>query len=529
MGIYAKLRPPQNIKIDFRPSERQYELWKLLQPDYCPKCGGHITQKLIGYDVKKNPQYKPVCESCGNTNLPQMILGGGAAGGGISFLGACWLIISCMRFENIRAVVARKTIKSLKESTWNTIKTVLKNWGLKEEVNYRINNLEGTLTFWNDSVIIMKEMVDLPSDPNFERFGSSEYTIAMIDEVSEISEKAVEVLFSRLRWRIHETFKTSRMFMSTNPTTNWVRSRFVQDENGDKVECREGEAYIPFSVFDNPDIAFRQTYEAALNKIRDQATKERLLYGNWDFVEANDMAVYHNFDGSRHLITNLKEKVYDPTKPIITIWDFNVAPRMSTLLAQINYDKKEIYVIEEILGLPEKKENNTPALARKIQQKLYREKHIGGVDVTGDPAGLQRSTTNEDGTNNYTIITETLGKGVLKPKIKLLKKQPPQVTRCEFVNEVFEGFDGWKLMIDLRCRKLTEYLIYQLKNEDGTKCKAKVTDAKTGVKYEKYGHLSDCLDYLLCYYLRDSWTKYKRGDGSMTILSTATINEGFNY
>lgn len=375
MGIYAKLRPPQNIKIDFRPSERQYELWKLLQPDYCPKCGGHITQKLIGYDVKKNPQYKPVCESCGNTNLPQMILGGGAAGGGKSFLGACWLIISCMRFENIRAVVARKTIKSLKESTWNTIKTVLKNWGLKEEVNYRINNLEGTLTFWNDSVIIMKEMVDLPSDPNFERFGSSEYTIAMIDEVSEISEKAVEVLFSRLRWRIHETFKTSRMFMSTN----------------------------------------------------------------------------------------------------------------------------------------------------------YREKHIGGVDVTGDPAGLQRSTTNEDGTNNYTIITETLGKGVLKPKIKLLKKQPPQVTRCEFVNEVFEGFDGWKLMIDLRCRKLTEDLIYQLKNEDGTKCKAKVTDAKTGVKYEKYGHLSDCLDYLLCYYLRDSWTKYKRGDGSMTILSTATINEGFNY
>ena len=80
MGIYAKLRPPQNIKIDFRPSERQYELWKLLQPDYCPKCGSHITQKLIGYDVKKNPQYKPVCESCGNTNLPQMILGGGAAG-----------------------------------------------------------------------------------------------------------------------------------------------------------------------------------------------------------------------------------------------------------------------------------------------------------------------------------------------------------------------------------------------------------------------------------------------------------------
>ncbi|WP_255491195.1 phage terminase large subunit, partial [Dysgonomonas sp. 520] len=145
-----------------------------------------------------------------------------------SYIGSSWVVSSCLRFENIRAVVARKTLKSLKESTWNTIKMILKDWGLKKDVNYKTNNLEGTLTFWNDSVIIMKEMADIPSDPNFERFGSSEFTIAFADEVSEISEKAIEVLFSRLRWRIHETFKTSRMLMTTNPTMNWVRSRFVQ-------------------------------------------------------------------------------------------------------------------------------------------------------------------------------------------------------------------------------------------------------------------------------------------------------------
>lgn len=113
---------------------------------------------------------------------------------------------------------------------------------------------------------------------------------------------------------------------------------------------REGEAYVPFSVFDNPDIAFRQTYEAALNKISDQATKERLLYGNWDFVEANDMAIYTRFDGAVHLVTGLKERVYDPTRPLITVWDFNVAPHMSVLLAQIDYDKRKIYILEEVLG-----------------------------------------------------------------------------------------------------------------------------------------------------------------------------------
>ena len=170
--------------------------------------------------------------------------------------------------------------------------------GLAEDVHYKVNNLAGTLQFWNGSVILMLEMADLPSDPHFERFGSIEVSAVGVDECSEISQRAIEVLFSRIRWRVHETLGVSKMLMTTNPTTNWIRGRFVQDDDGNKVIPREGEYYVPFSVFDNPDIAFRQTYEAALNKISDQATKERLLYGNWDYVEANDMAIYNRFDGS---------------------------------------------------------------------------------------------------------------------------------------------------------------------------------------------------------------------------------------
>ena len=382
-----------------------------------------------------------------------------------------WLVSCCLRFSDFRAVIARKTLKSLKESTWNTVRAVVKNWGLAEDVHYKVNNLAGTLQFWNGSVILMLEMADLPSDPHFERFGSIEVSAVGVDECSEISQRAIEVLFSRIRWRVHETLGVSKMLMTTNPTTNWIRGRFVQDDDGNKVIPREGEYYVPFSVFDNPDIAFRQTYEAALNKISDQATKERLLYGNWDYVEANDMAIYNRFDGSRHLVPNLKEQVYDPSKPLITVWDFNVAPQMSVLTAQIDYDRKRVYILEEILGKPETKENNTPALSRKLRGKLYRDKHVGGVDVTGDPSGLQRSTTNEEGINNYTQILDTLGGGVLRPKLKLLKKQPPQVTRCDFVNQVFDGYNGWEIRIDLRCRRLTEDLIYQLRNDDGTKAK----------------------------------------------------------
>lgn len=433
-----------------------------------------------------------------------------------------------MRFSDIRAVVARKTLKSLKGSTWNTIKKVCKEWGLKEGVHYKINNLDGILTFWNDSVIIMQEMVDLPSDPNFERFGSSEFTIAFIDEVSEISERAVEVLFSRLRWRTAETFKTARMMMSTNPCITWVRSRFVQDDEGNPITCREGEAYVPFSVFDNPDVQFVQTYVAALNKITDKATRERLLYGNWDFVDSNIMAAYWNFDGQTHLIEKLSEKVYDPMKPIISGWDFNVAPYMSELEFQFNYDKKEIYIIEENLGKPENKENNTPALAKKIKDKKISHNHIGGIVITGDPSGAARSTQTEDGVNNYTIIEQNMKNGVLRPRIKLLSKQPPLVTRLEFVNAIFSGYDGWKVMIDLRCRKLTEDLIYQTKNADGTKCKKKVTNAKTGGKEEKYGHLSDILDYVFVQFLSDSWRRFQNQKTSIETY-TSEVYSIFNF
>ena len=77
-----RLKPPRNLRIEFKPSPRQYELWKLLQPNYCPHCGGEIEQILVGYDPQGNPQYRPQCRHCKSQNLPQLILGGGAAGGG---------------------------------------------------------------------------------------------------------------------------------------------------------------------------------------------------------------------------------------------------------------------------------------------------------------------------------------------------------------------------------------------------------------------------------------------------------------
>ena len=113
---------------------------------------------------------------------------------------------------------------------------------------------------------------------------------------------------------------------------------------------------------------------------------------------------------------------------------------------------------------------------------------------------------------------------VLRPKKKLLKRQPLQIVRLDFVNVLFDGYDGWEILIDMRCRKFTEDLIYQKKNADGTKSKAKATGPKFGVKYEKYGHLSDCFDYFLCLFLSESWGRFQSKNSGINTTVTPIYN-----
>lgn len=74
----------------------------------------------------------------------------------------------------------------------------------------------------------------------------------------------------------------------------------------------------------------------------------------------------------------------------------------------------------------------------------------------------------------------------------------------------------------MSCSKFKEDLIYQRKNPDGTKEKKKVNDTKLKTKYEKYGHLSDCFDYALCYFLSDEYAKFRRSNENVSVVTTVS-------
>ena len=90
------------------------------------------------------------------------------------------------------------------------------------------------------------------------------------------------------------------------------------------------------------------------------------------------------------------------------------------------------------------------------------------------------------------------------------------------MNELFNGYDGWRVQIDARCHRLIEDLVYQKKNPDGTKEKKKIQN-DNGERVEKWGHFSDCFDYAMVYYLAKEYTSYKTA--SVDVVTTIDSNE----
>ena len=70
-----KLEAPRGLTINFQPSAKQYIVWQTLQGNRCDKCGGELEMRADGVDKYGHPIWVPTCVKCGNTDIPEVILG----------------------------------------------------------------------------------------------------------------------------------------------------------------------------------------------------------------------------------------------------------------------------------------------------------------------------------------------------------------------------------------------------------------------------------------------------------------------
>lgn len=311
-------------------------------------------------------------------NVTEELAYGGAAGGAKSWTGAAWLTFMCECYPETVWFVGRESLKDLRESTLITFYKVFRQYGVE---GIRFNGIDHFLEFDNGSRIYFLELRYLPSDPLYERFGSKEYTGGWIEEAGEIAFDAYDAIKTRVGRQFNDLYKLlGKIFITLNPKKNWVHTYFWKPYRA--KELPENIKFLVALVTDNPYI--ESGYISRLNQIKDKIRKQRLLYGNFDYDDDDNMLItYDAIDdlfncegriqrtGVKYLIIDVARFGKDESK--FYVFDGNLVIERYTLK-----HKRTTEVAEEARQIAAK--HNIP-----VSRVLADEDGVGGgvVDILG--------------------------------------------------------------------------------------------------------------------------------------------------
>lgn len=202
---------------------------------------------------------------------------GGGAGGAKSWTGAGWLAFMCICFPDTRWFIGREELKRITESTLITFFKVCRAYGIK---GWKYNGQLHYIQFENGSRIDLLDLKYLPSDPLYERYGSTEYTGGWIEEGGEVHFGAYDTLKTRIGRHNNDKYGIlGKLLVTLNPKKNWCHQTFWKPFKAGLLP--KAIKFLQSLVTDNPYID--SGYIEQLKAIKDKVRKQRLLYGNFDY------------------------------------------------------------------------------------------------------------------------------------------------------------------------------------------------------------------------------------------------------
>lgn len=284
------------------------------------------------------------------------VLFGGAAGGGKSWVGCSWLILMCLKYPKTRYLMGRSKLDSLKKTTLNTFLEVCEAWGLKANKHYNFNGGSNVIKFYNKSEIMLKDLFLYPSDRNFDNLGSLEITGAFIDEANQITEKAKNIVASRMRYKLDDYGLIPKMLMTCNPAKNWVYTQYYRpSKEGKQKPYRK---FIQSLVDDNEFIS--KYYKTQLETL-DELSKQRLLFGNWEYDASKDNLIEYDaiinmfaqkgIEGQKFISCDVAR--FGSDKTVIMYWEGLHIKTIRTLLkSAVNDVVDEVRQLQQTNGVP---------------------------------------------------------------------------------------------------------------------------------------------------------------------------------
>jgi phage terminase large subunit len=212
-------------------------------------------------------------------NITKYLLFGGGAGGGKSWLGCEWLIVMCYQHPKSKWFIGRKELKRLMSSSYETFKKVCSYHNIPDS-DWKLNGQYNYIEFFNGAKIDLLDVSFMPSDPLYERFGSTEYTGGWLEEAGEIDFGAFDVLKTRIGRHLNKEYGLHpKLLLTANPKKGWLKRLFYNPYiNG---VLKNTYCFIKSLYSDNKYTS--DIYGEQLGEIDDKATRDRLKDGNWDY------------------------------------------------------------------------------------------------------------------------------------------------------------------------------------------------------------------------------------------------------
>lgn len=280
--------------------------------------------------------------------------------------------------------------------------------------DYTYNGNKHLIDWKNGSTTILKDLFLLPRDPDFIRLGSTEYTDAFIDESNEVTQKAVDIVNSRIRWMLDEYGLIPKLLLTANPRPGWLKEKYIS-KDGKLVELEPYQKVVRALLPDNPDTAFTKNYSTQLSRMSSEYDIARLLYGDWDAEPSNNSPFAYQFDPAYHVSDRA---IFIPTKPIIISIDFNLQP-FAVTFSHVWQDAQGIH--DWTFDEAEIQQGSIPAMIDLIRERYGR--YLFAAEMTGDFMGRRGDLSQRDNASLYHQLLKGLGMSV--KQLKLPKEGNP--------------------------------------------------------------------------------------------------------
>lgn len=292
-----------------KPTWKQHQAWQALKDNECKThCG--------------------ICQDCFNCEMCKFlsfIFFGGGAGGGKSWVGCEWILTNCYEYPESRWFIGREERTTLMRSTYITWGKVSKGHKIPQD-DWKLNGQYNYIEFFNGSRVDLLDLKYLPSDPEYDRFGSSEYTGGWIEECQEVDFGAFDVLKSRVGRHLNQKYRLAAKLLATlNPTKGWPYRVVYKPWKEGKLPADY--AFIQSLYKDNPHTAGQ--YGRQLDSLKSKIKKQRLKFGKWEYEDGEGSLI--EYDSILDLFTNAVEPSeqkwmtidvarFGEDKTVITLW-----------------------------------------------------------------------------------------------------------------------------------------------------------------------------------------------------------------